>query len=204
MKTIPAAMIFCAVCAVFGCINSDDILNRSYEANAFSCLKMIGTAQMVAHTEDGQFMPSIVDIEKKGYGPDRTLKQMVAAGAQAQNRVPFSGYYFADIRKEPDGSSVNNRFRYGLAAYPAKPGKDTVVFLLLMDMNKAAFREEEGGRTSGEEIQYWTASAADLGALPDRWPTNEELSAKYKRKVLVDPRQGKKNAEDKMRAFETK
>jgi hypothetical protein len=202
-----AAIIFSLLLVLIsGCdFGGSGALKKANETNAFASLKMISSAQNVIVMEDDKYAETIPDIDRRGYGSERTMRQVVAAYHKSANKTPYSGYYFADIEEDESGRTLDRRVRYGLTAYPSTPGiTGDIMIILLIDRSKVRFNENhiEGRPDTSDEIQYWVASYKDIGRPVLRWPSEDELNTKFRRIKMKSPSEALQEAEELKKRYD--
>lgn len=178
------ALLFLSSWFLMGFQSCSDVISGGInETKAFSLLKEISVTENIAYSEQGQFIPSLVELESRGYSTD-SIKRLNAA----KNHT-VDGYLYIELINT-DAGSVDSNERFAIAAYPAIPGKtgDTG-YLLLMDMTKMKFNDEGMG-DSKEAIQYWKTKSKHKYEPLTQWPSPEELSQDYDQIHLKTPKEG--------------
>lgn len=172
-----------------GCNPAGEMLSavkKANETNAFSVLKMISVSQNIHLMEHEKYAATIHELDKQGYGSEKTMKLLLSALHRSSQKAPFSGYYFADIEEDESGGPLDTQARYGLTAYPANPGTSgDVMIILLMDSRTARFTEDRAGM--GDEVQFWTAPYKKADLPVTRWPSSNEFDKKFSRVKMRSP-----------------
>lgn len=165
------------------------------ETNVLAMFKVIETFQSVRLMEQGSFAHTLPEL-KAGNFSNKKVDELVAAQSASKS---YGGYFFRDIVLDENGSPLDNQIRYGIAAIPENPGKETS-FLLLIDTRNIKF-ENEGATSRGIGGETYKSQAATLAG--DKWPSASEL-ARWEQIVRRTPEEALKAARQVKENFDGK
>jgi len=169
MKTIFRWKLIC-LALLAGCSPRDaaSSMLAMKETNVLAMLKAVETFQSARLMEQGSFAHTLSEL-KAGNSSSKKIDELVAAQPASKS---YGGYFFRDIVADENGSSLNNQIRYGIAAIPENPGKETS-FMLLIDTRNIKF-ENEGATSRGIGGETYKSQTATLAG--DKWPSASELA----------------------------
>lgn len=196
MKTTFRWMLICM--ALLGGCSPRDAANSMLavkETNVLAMFKAIETFQSIRLMERESFAHTLTELKADNFS-DRKMDELVAAQSASK---PYRGYFFRDIVADESGASLDNQIRYGIAAIPENPGKETS-FLLLIDTRNTKF-ENEGATSRGIGGETYKSQTATL--VGDKWPSASEL-ARWNLIVRRTPEEALKAAQDVKKDFDGK
>lgn len=207
MKTLPLSALTVSL-MLWGCgdrIDTGAIYKRVNETNALAKLRQYQVAQNVLQNETDSFARRLPDLfQKEGGPPGRPgmiPRELAAAWGQGPNPVPLSGYLFADITENADGTPLDPYLQFGLCAYPAQPGRSgDLLMLILLDQRNMTISESNPMSRGGHTIWARTYKPGDKPITS--WPSPAEFDRDFVRldrsvedaKALIDTMTTRKSA----------
>ena len=172
-------------------ISFADVFKMANETKAMSILKMLQTASAVYMCEREGKYGTIKELYDSGGMINESIYKAWDGHA---NPSPISGYLFADITTDANGSPLDRRQKAGFAAYPAKPGG--VIILMLCDPGSLKMPQggEEGFVSHGEEWTFYKADYAKIGGPVCCFPSDEELKTKWTAQKKYTPQEALEEA----------
>jgi hypothetical protein len=165
-------------------LDTGAIHKRVNETNALAKLRQYQVAQNVLQNETENFARRLPDLFQKEGGPPgqpaMIPRELAAAWGQGPNPVPLSGYLFADITENADGTQLDPYSQFGLCAYPAQPGRSgDLLMLILLDQRTMTISESKPMSRGGHTIWARTYKPGDKPVT--RWPSQAELERDFAR-----------------------
>jgi hypothetical protein len=191
LPAIVFATLTLMACIGFG--EGSPAIKKANETSALAQLKKFNTVEAYVLMEEYRYIHDLDEL----VGDDRSAglfgRRFAAARHGAPDPSPMSGYYFSSIVEDEHGAHLDDPFRCGLAAYPAKPGRtgDRVLLILLDEKWDTA----TGPVSSGNYRVYWASHERVAGPVT-RWPTESELRTDYVEIRQRTPEEGLREAEE--------
>lgn len=174
------------------CGSVSDAMKMANEAKALSQLKKFYSGQMINMIENEGSLVSFKELyENKDYGEfiDEELYRAWDGDPEPEAQ---NGYFYSEIIYSLDGNKLNRFMKAGLVAYPEKPGRsggDVIAILIDMESghsdpsgeydSEEAFYAEMRNQESGNEWNFYRASAEVVTGPVTTWPSESDLQSKW-------------------------
>ncbi len=174
------------------CGSVSDAMKMANEAKAMSQLKKFYSGQMINMIENEGSLVSFKELYENKYFGEFIDEELYRAWDGNPEPDAQNGYLYSEIIYDQDGNKLNRFMKAGLVAYPENPdrsGGDVIAMLIDMDTeqpdpggdyeSEEAFIAAMQYQGSGNEWNFYRASAEDVTGPVTNWPSESDLQSRW-------------------------